>query len=313
MWSALGFSRAEGASSRATRRSSSKTRWSGSSGTGVGLLARGDNQCSAAQASVIARQLTILGTGLAAGQTGAEAAAGLAGQNPSIDVSLSVLRNLATAFRSEGFAGSSATILVGASDFEAARHVEVPGGGGASLAQIHANIDADPLFVNELLAEFALGPGSPAIDSAFSPPLEAGESTTDLSGNPRVLDGDGDGTAARDMGAWEAPAMPDTSPPDTVIRAGAKRRHKLAAGARRFLFKVGFYSTEAGSTFQCRLDSGHFAPCSSPYRKRLALGMHRFEVRATDAAGNTDPTPALFRVLGVPRKKRQGHKRHRAF
>ena len=115
------------------------------------------------------------------------------------------------------------------------------------------------------------------------------------------------------MGAWEAPVLPDTSPPDTVIRAGAKHRHKLAAGARRFLFKVGFYSTEAGSTFQCRLDSGGFATCSSPYRKRLALGMHRFEVRAIDAAGNADPTPARFRVVGVPRKKRHGHKRHRAF
>jgi hypothetical protein len=280
-------------------------------GSGVGLQARGDNLCSPSQASVLGRQLTVLGTGLTAGQIGAEAGSGVAGQTPSIDVSLSVFRNLQTAFRSEGTAGSTATVLVGASDFEAARHVEVPGGGTASFTQVHPNIDADPLFVNELSAEFALGAGSPAIDSAYSPPLEAGESATDLSGNPRVVDGNGDGTAARDMGAFEAPVLPDTTPPDTVLRTNAKRKQKAAAGARRFRFKVGFSSTEAGSTFQCRLDSGDFEPCSSPYMKRLVLGMHLFEVRAVDAGGNVDPTPARVRVVGVPRKKRHGHRRHR--
>ena len=48
------------ACSPATRPSSSKTRWSGSSARhGVGLQARGDNLCGAAQASVLARQVTV--------------------------------------------------------------------------------------------------------------------------------------------------------------------------------------------------------------------------------------------------------------
>ena len=280
-------------------------------GSGVGLLAQGGNQCGLAQASVLARQDTILGTGVASGQTGAEAAASVSGQTPAIDVSLSVLRDLQTAFRSLGSAGSTATVSVGASDFEAARHLEAQNGGGAAFAQTAPNIDADPLFVNELLGEFALRGGSPAIDSAFSPPLAAGESTTDLAGAPRVLDGNGDGVAARDMGAYEAPVPPDTTPPDTLVRNGARLKRRLAPGARRFLFRVGFSSTEAGATFQCRLDLGDFASCSSPFQRRLAPGRHSFEVRAVDAAGNVDPTPARVRAVGVPGRKRHGHRRHR--
>src|SRR5206468_9489851 len=54
-------------------------------------------------------------------------------------------------------------------------------------------------------------------------------------------------------------------------------------------------STEAGSTFQCALDGGGFAPCASPQTySALAGGNHTFQVRATDPAGNTDPTPASF-------------------
>ena len=62
-----------------------------------------------------------------------------------------------------------------------------------------------------------------------------------------------------------------------------------------------FSSSEPGSTFECQLDAAGWTPCSSPKSySSLAAGSHTFEVRATDAANNTDPTPAssTFTVAG---------------
>jgi hypothetical protein len=54
----------------------------------------------------------------------------------------------------------------------------------------------------------------------------------------------------------------------------------------------GFSSSEAGSTFACKLD-GVAVSCSSPVSfSGLSDGSHTFQVTATDQAGNTDPTPA---------------------
>ena len=54
-----------------------------------------------------------------------------------------------------------------------------------------------------------------------------------------------------------------------------------------------FSASESSSTFECSVDGGVFAPCSSPYTTPLlAEGAHTFAVRATDAADHSDPTPA---------------------
>ncbi len=80
---------------------------------------------------------------------------------------------------------------------------------------------------------------------------------------------------------------PDTTPPDTTIADGP------AGPTRTKAPSFTFTSTEAGATFDCRIDDGAFAACSSPFKTAtLTDGPHTFEVRATDQAANTDPTPA---------------------
>ncbi len=56
-----------------------------------------------------------------------------------------------------------------------------------------------------------------------------------------------------------------------------------------------FGADEAGSTFQCKLDSRPFRACGSPFTAaRLSLGRHTFEVRARDGSGTLDPSPAVY-------------------
>ena len=86
------------------------------------------------------------------------------------------------------------------------------------------------------------------------------------------------------------PATPppaDTTPPDTTIDSGPTGTTSSTSAS------FNFSSTETGSSFECRLDTAAFATCSSPKAySALSAGTHTFQVRATDAAGNVDPTPA---------------------
>ncbi|HEU0022643.1 MAG TPA: hypothetical protein VFR55_13375, partial [Dehalococcoidia bacterium] len=54
-----------------------------------------------------------------------------------------------------------------------------------------------------------------------------------------------------------------------------------------------FTASLSSSTFECDLDGSGFRACASPQSySALAEGSHIFQVRGTDPAGNTDPTPA---------------------
>jgi hypothetical protein len=73
----------------------------------------------------------------------------------------------------------------------------------------------------------------------------------------------------------------DTTPPETTI----------ASAPSGTTPSISFTASEA-STFECSLDGGSWAACSSPASYSVTDGTHTFQVRATDTAGNTDPTPA---------------------
>jgi virginiamycin B lyase len=92
-----------------------------------------------------------------------------------------------------------------------------------------------------------------------------------------------------------ANAGSDTKPPQTKITKHPPKKTK------KHKVKFKFKSSEPNSTFQCKLDKGKFKKCKSPKKyKRLKTGKHKFAVRAIDAAGHVDPTPARskFKVKG---------------
>jgi chitodextrinase len=87
--------------------------------------------------------------------------------------------------------------------------------------------------------------------------------------------------------SWTISAPADTTPPETTIGSGPVGT--AASPSASFTFSA----SEAGARFDCALDAAPFAACSSPHTySGLTAGEHTFLVRATDTAGNSDPTPA---------------------
>jgi hypothetical protein len=91
------------------------------------------------------------------------------------------------------------------------------------------------------------------------------------------------------IGGSQAAVWSDTTPPETSITT------KPSNPTRSTSASLGFSSSEAGSTFQCKLDTSGFSACTSPKSySGLTAGSHSFSVRAIDAAGNVDATPASY-------------------
>ncbi|MBI5140418.1 MAG: hypothetical protein HZA94_03170 [Candidatus Vogelbacteria bacterium] len=83
----------------------------------------------------------------------------------------------------------------------------------------------------------------------------------------------------------------DALAPDTTITASSQPANPTTSASANFSFT----SSETISTFECKLDTGSFTTCATPKSySALSSGSHTFSVRATDLAGNTDATPAIY-------------------
>ena len=119
-------------------------------------------------------------------------------------------------------------------------------------------------------------------------------------GSPKGYNNLTDGSHTFEVRAKDAAGNVDPTPPsytwtiDTVVpntTIDAYPPNPSTSGSATFAFS----SNEAGAMFACKLDSGDYADCTSPKSySGLADGSHTFTVRAGDAAGNLDPSPASY-------------------
>ncbi|WNG33155.1 adhesin [Archangium violaceum] len=132
--------------------------------------------------------------------------------------------------------------------------------------------------------------------------VEVGTAQTDASGNwsytpatpltegphtVTVRATDAAGNTSEGSAGHSFTIVQDTAAPDTTITSGPVGT--TSENSATFTFD----SNEPGVTYECSLDGADFAPCSSPVTfTGLSEGEHTVQVRARDAAGNVDATPA---------------------
>lgn len=147
------------------------------------------------------------------------------------------------------------------------------------------------------------------LDGAAFAPCATPFTTAALTDGAHTLDvratdpsGNTDPSPASRSFAVDTSVPPDTDPPETTITKAPKPKLKTKKKSAKVSFS--FASDESGGGYECALDEEQFAPCTSPLTHKVKKGRHTFSVRALDAAGNADPTPATT-TFKVKRKRKR--------
>ena len=162
----------------------------------------------------------------------------------------------------------------------------INGGPSGTVSSGSANFEFSS---SESGSSFACRMDSGAWAACTSPKAYSGLADGSHTFSVRATDaaGNTDGSPASRTWTVASTPPPDTTPPNTTISSGPSGT--VSSGSASFAFS----SSESGSSFACRMDAGAWGACTSPKAySGLADGSHTFSVRATDAAGNTDASPA---------------------
>jgi hypothetical protein len=182
---------------------------------GVGLLAQ--PLPGSGDVTINADGMTIVGPGHFGQRAALVSTYWAPAQNADINLKNSIIRGS----KLEATAGGTghARITVAYSDLDPIGN-DLNGPPNASITLSNTSNVGDAGFADPQLLDYHLLPSSPLID-AGAPNTPAG---TDLDGKPLVVDGDGDGTARRDMGAFEyqtsLPGAGDPPPPPPAGEPG---------------------------------------------------------------------------------------------
>jgi thermitase len=185
---------------------------------------------------------------------------------------------------------------------------------GLSLQQaIDAVLDGGSVMLNpdpaRPTATFAIADACKAIAIATGGDIAADCPTSNQPPAPEPPGGGGGGTTPGPTTVTPSPipAPPvergDRSAPRTFLttrpRKVIRTRHRRAKAVFRFR------SNERGVVFLCQFDRKRYRRCPARFVRRFRIGRHVLRVKARDAAGNVDRTPARYRF----RVKRIGRSR----
>ena len=227
-----------------------------------------------------------------------------------VDVNLTntIIRGFSTSLRATPSGAGQLKISASYSDYDPSGNYSA---GNASIGETNVSNVGDARFVDAAAGDYHLLPGSPLIDTG-DPATPQG---LDLGGSPLVADGNGDGGARRDPGAFEfqpaaagGPGGPGGQPGGSVP---VDRQSPLVSGFRAtpsvFVHRTRFrYTLSEAAQVRLRIQralAGRYrtvrtlkrAGATGPNRIRFARrigrrslrpGRYRAVIVATDAAGN---------------------------
>ena len=171
-----------------------------------------------------------------------------------------------------------------------------PGAGAMLDSSVHpvtaTATDVGGAGVASVLFEVSSGgPFTPIGSADTTAPYSVGWDTSSVSDGPKTLRA----TATDNVGNTTVVTRAVTvdkvvGPPNTSITVNPADPNNDSTP------EFAFTATETPATFECNVDGGGWTSCTTPVTVTPALadGSHTFEVRATDAAGNTDPTQASY-------------------
>jgi hypothetical protein len=292
---------------------------------------------TSAPVTVDADRVTIIGDGAASpGMFGAYATA-QSGRTSTITVRDTIVEGAGAPLARFAAAGGSATVTAAY-----VNHADsVPGApdqGPGALTETH-RLNVAPGFTDPAASDFRLRADSALVDAGD--PAWSGAAATDLAGAARPADGNSDGVAVQDVGAYEyhrpPPAAMTPPPPRDTTRPRLSRlrvpaRFVLGAalpklGARRKAPAIAFTLSERATVrvqvsrrqarhrmrklapvlrFSARAGGNRLRFAGRLSRKvRLAPGSYRATLIAVDAAGNRSrAVTGSFRVVRAEHRAR---------
>ena len=170
---------------------------------------------------------------------------------------------------------------------------------------LDGNRSVDPLFVARANGDYRLQASSLVIDAGWS--AAADVPVADLDGDPRVVDGDSDGVAAVDMGAFERPRPPDPirraadadsmlSPGSRNVNEGAHPRLVVATHRTLVGFTLAGLSAAGVRRVTLRLTLAEAASGWGPDGGYVSV--HRLAVPFTEGNGQSLDLPSNTRTRG---------------